>query len=56
MFVGNFLPPSAGYNNMTTGKMGGDMKGRKAGLPQHLITAKTHKNMKICPCSDKLLK
>jgi hypothetical protein len=54
--VGNFPPPSSSYNNKIRGKMLVDMKGRKAGLPQQLITAKTYKNMKIFPCSCKLLK
>jgi len=56
MFVGNSLPPSSDYSNKTRGKMIGVIKGREPGWPQHLVTAKTHNNMKICPCTGKPLK
>jgi hypothetical protein len=39
----NFLPASLDQNNKTSGKMVGNIKRGKAGLPQHLMTAETYK-------------
>jgi hypothetical protein len=41
--AGNFLPPSSRYNNKRSGKMLVDIRERRAGLPQQLMTLKPTK-------------